>query len=291
MNNDFINISDEHFARMMSATPEESHPGSGIWIHRAPECELVGYYGGDESHALSAWTSTRREIDEQRRERIPRLLSMLAMEGHHTPFEKSMLHFVVRTDIATHIHLLKHRIGVSINAESARYKRFREHHLYQPVDLESPDSFVIATAVAHSEYMHQISNWDELCKDGRRRTKERSRLCLPYATMIRADVSFNFRSFMHFMNLRRDKHAQVEVCFLADMMLRSVSDVGDFSASLEAFGMPSRADLAAWKGCGSVMPDSQMVCIGGTLCQLGATPDLDAPVETCDSCGGTGRGE
>jgi thymidylate synthase ThyX len=75
--------------------------------------ELVGHYGGDETHALSAWTSTSRELTDEKRERIPILLARLARDGHHTPFEKSALHFLVTTDIATHIHLLKHRIGVS----------------------------------------------------------------------------------------------------------------------------------------------------------------------------------
>jgi len=79
--------------------------------------ELVGVYGTDETHALSAWTSTSRELTEKKRGRIGNLLSMLAKEGHHTPFEKSSLHFLVKSDIASHIHLLKHRIGVSINGE------------------------------------------------------------------------------------------------------------------------------------------------------------------------------
>ena len=82
--------------------------------------ELVGYYGGDESHALSAWTSTSRDLTQEKKDRMDKLLFMLASEGHHTPFEKSSLHFLVSTDIASHIHILKHRIGVSVNAESAR---------------------------------------------------------------------------------------------------------------------------------------------------------------------------
>jgi hypothetical protein len=82
--------------------------------------ELIGTYGGDESHAMSAWTSTSRDIDavdpktgKTKRERIQPLLTMLATNGHHTPFEKSTLHFLCTTDIASHIHLLKHRVGTS----------------------------------------------------------------------------------------------------------------------------------------------------------------------------------
>ena len=56
--------------------------------------EIIGYYGSDESHALSAWTSTSRELTDDKKSRMGKLISMLASEGHHTPFEKSALHFL-----------------------------------------------------------------------------------------------------------------------------------------------------------------------------------------------------
>jgi thymidylate synthase ThyX len=98
------------------------------------QVELLGHYGDDQIHACSAWTSTSRELTEEKIKRIPKLLKMLASEGHHTPFEKSSLHFLVTVDQATHIHLLKHRIGVSINGESARYKELKEDKTYIPPD-------------------------------------------------------------------------------------------------------------------------------------------------------------
>ena len=89
------------------------------------EVELIGYYGSDETHALSAWTSTSRDLTDDKRGRMGGLLNMLAEAGHHTPFEKSSIHFLVTTDIASHIHILKHRVAVSVNAESARYKELK----------------------------------------------------------------------------------------------------------------------------------------------------------------------
>jgi hypothetical protein len=44
--------------------------------------ELVGWYGSDEVHALSAWTSTSRDLTEEKHGRIPALLKMLAENGH-----------------------------------------------------------------------------------------------------------------------------------------------------------------------------------------------------------------
>jgi len=81
--------------------------------------ELLGWYGGDEAIACSAWTSTNRDLTPEKRERIPSLLKQLWSAEpvpHGSPFEKGIVHFLVDTDIASHIHLLKHRIS-SINAE------------------------------------------------------------------------------------------------------------------------------------------------------------------------------
>ena len=101
--------------------------------------ELIGFYGGDEAHALSAWTSTSRDLTDDKKNRVPSLLKMLAENGHETPFEKSSLSFLVTTDIATHIQLLKHRIGCSINAESARYKELKDDKYYVPRDWSNEE--------------------------------------------------------------------------------------------------------------------------------------------------------
>ena len=95
--------------------------------------ELLGHYGSDEVIACSAWTSTSRNLTDKKRARIPSLIEMLWVNGHETPFEKGVVHFIVDTDIASHIHLLKHRIS-SLNAESARYKELKEDKYYIPED-------------------------------------------------------------------------------------------------------------------------------------------------------------
>src|SRR5260221_14181025 len=104
--------------------------------------ELLGWYGGDKINACSAWTSTNRDLTEDKINRISKLLKMLADNGHETPFEKSMVHFLVNTDIASHIHLLKHRVS-SLNAESARYKELKEDKYYLPEDWSNIKSTIV----------------------------------------------------------------------------------------------------------------------------------------------------
>ena len=206
--------------------------------------ELIGYYGSDEIHALSAWTSTSRNITEEKRNRIPQLLKMLAENSHETPFEKSTLHFLVTTEIATHAQLLKHRIGVSINAESARYKELKEDKYYVPVDwpIEEKERYIEHLEASLQKYH---STLERLVQGGmsRKRAKESARFYLPYGNQITADVMFNFRSFVHFLRLRYSEHAQVEIKDVAKQMLDLIVETGAFPATLDAFGLTKEGQL------------------------------------------------
>jgi thymidylate synthase (FAD) len=200
--------------------------------------ELIGYYGSDETHALSAWTSTARDLTEEKINRIPKLLKMLAENSHETPFEKSSLHFLVTSDISSHIHLLKHRVGVSINAESARYKELKDDKYYVPVDWPEDEK---QQYIQHLETSLQKyhSALDRLVAGGmsRKRAKESARLYLPYGNQLTADVMFNFRSFHHFLKLRYSEHAQLEIRNIAHDMLKLVQETRTFNHTLEAFGL------------------------------------------------------
>ena len=201
--------------------------------------ELVGWYGGDEAHAMSAWTSTSRDLNQEKRARIPALLKMLAENGHETPFEKSSLHFLVTVDTATHIHLLKHRIGVSINAESARYKELKDDKYLVPRDwsLEEQAKYI---AFMEDALMRYHDTLERLVAGGmnRKRAKESARFYLPYGNQVTMDLMFNWRSFTHFLGLRMKQDAQLEVRDLAKKMLQLVNDIPDnpFNYTIEAFG-------------------------------------------------------
>jgi len=201
--------------------------------------ELIGYYGGDEAHALSAWTSTSRDLTTDKKNRIPSLLKMLAENGHETPFEKSALSFLVTTDVATHVQLVKHRISVSINAESARYKELKDDKYYLPKDwpLDEQARYI---AFMEDALMRYHDTLERLVVGGmdRKRAKESARFYLPYGNQITADVMFNWRSFNHFLGLRMKPTAQREICWLAEEMLKQVREIpGDpFKHTIQAFG-------------------------------------------------------
>ena len=203
--------------------------------------ELIGYYGGDESHALSAWTSTSRDLDTDKRQRMDKLLSMLAREGHHTPFEKSSLHFLVSTDIASHIHIIKHRVGVSVNAESARYKELKEDNYFLPEDFPKhwKEKLQKHTEDSLKLYHDCIHSLTENYGFDRKRAKESARFFRSYNTQITADVMFNFRSFAHFLGLRNKPNAQKEIREVSQSMLQLVQDIegNPFKLSLQGFNI------------------------------------------------------
>ena len=198
--------------------------------------ELLGYYGNDEVIACSAWTSTSRDLTEDKKARVGKLIDMLWSHGHETPFEKGVVHFLVNTDIASHIHLLKHRI-TSLNAESARYKELKEDKYYIPDDWsdEWARKLSLYTQEGNQLYHECIADLEPVL--GRKRAKESARFFKTYNSQIQADIMFNMRSFANFQNLRNSEHAQVEIRDIAQQMLDLVENIegNPFKLTLEAF--------------------------------------------------------
>ena len=199
--------------------------------------KLLEFAGSDLSHARAAWASTNQEITSDKLGRVPQLLKFLAENEHGTPFEHSMLSFHIQGDIASHIHCLKHRTGVSINTESARYKEMRDDLYYLPEDWPSEweDQTTESMESLHSHYHALLVLMDDKGYT-RGRAKEISRYLLPYAHQLRWVMTFNFRSFMHFQKLRNSEHAQKEIREIAQKMLDLAFGDGRFNHSLAAYG-------------------------------------------------------
>ena len=214
--------------------------------------ELLGHYGSDTVIACSAWTSTSRNLTDEKRARVKSLINMLWINGHETPFEKGVVHFLVDTDIASHIHLLKHRIS-SLNAESARYKELKEDKYYLPEDWEGievsnwndgipmrywTDVLKDYTEMGNGLYHECIKDLEPIL--GRKRAKESARFFKTYNSQIQADIMFNMRSFANFIQLRNSEHAQKEIREIAQQMW-------DLVATIE--GEPFKFTLEAiWNG-------------------------------------------
>jgi len=222
--------------------------------------QLIGHYGSDKIIACSAWTSTSRDLTKEKIKRIPKLIDRLWRDGHHTPFEKGDVHFLVNSDIASHIHKLKHRMS-SLNAESARYKELQEDKYYVPKDWVTVECD-IDYRMDYGQFQIK-STWDEALSAytklgnllyhkcladlepvlGRKRAKESARFFKTYNSQIQSDVKFNMRSFANFLSLRRSEHAQKEIREIADNMLELVSNIKR---------NPFKATISAWRKYGVI---------------------------------------
>jgi len=225
--------------------------------------ELLGYYGSDETIACSAWTSTSRDLTDDKRSRVGKLINMLWRDGHETPFEKCVVHFLVDTEIASHIHLLKHRIS-SLNAESARYKELKEDKYFLPEDwgdvkLSKDAEIVVNLPHVDALFATEGDKWSDILKDytelgnklyhqcvedltsalGRKRAKESARFFKTYNSQIQADIMFNMRSFANFIKLRNSEHAQLEIREIAQQMWDLVEGIDGqpFKHTLEAISV------------------------------------------------------
>lgn len=226
---------------------------------------LIDTAGGDKSHCLSAWCSTFEdlgltlpdkvenridymfsEIVKTKKKTPQELLNMLFDNVHGTPFEKSYIHYQIETDISSHIHLLKHRVAVSVNSASARYKRFKNYKVHLPDDWPDEEKekhqqfFVTCVENYERSFKSLLKHYEEsgmVRSDAIKRAKETARYYLPYSNKIVCDVSFNWRSFYHFLGLRYSVHSQKEIRDIAEKCLREIVDLrfDDFKYTLRAY--------------------------------------------------------
>jgi thymidylate synthase (FAD) len=139
--------------------------------------------------------------------------------------------------------LLKHRVGVSINGESARYKELKEDKTYLPEDWkglgDESDTWLSRlqdyTNEGNRLYHKALEELTPIL--GRKRAKESARFFKTFNSQITMDVMFNWRSFAHFLKLRNSEHAQKEVRELAQQMLQLVKDIpgNPFEKTIKAF--------------------------------------------------------
>lgn len=205
---------------------------------QAQPVELISIFGNDTTVAEAAWYSTAKEVTEARLARVPEMVKMLAESRHSVPFEHNLITFRITSDIATHIHVLKHRIGMSLSSQSQRYMELKQDSYY------TPDDWPASMKQEYLDHMHrcfalyhQAIRGYEAEGMSRNRAKEAARFVLPYATQIRYRLTCNLLSFVHFQKLRNSEHAQIEIRLVAEEMLRLVKETGNFKHSLEAWGL------------------------------------------------------
>ena len=161
------------------------------------------------------------------------LLRYLVQHKHWSPFEHGHATFEIETSKAIGIQLIRHR-SFSFQEFSQRYQDVnRLESMFEPIELRAQceDNRQSSTEVidpklpiignegifaseaidGHLEMAHRLYN--RLLEAGVAR--EQARMVLPLATKTKIHMTGSIRSWVHFLELRDDDHAQKEIQLIA----------------------------------------------------------------------------
>ena len=182
---------------------------------------LVQEMGGDHMVVASARVSTSGEAAlafcEEPTEANYGLIRYLMQHRHGTPFEHSALTFFVHAPQFVWWEWVRHRVGMSYNLESSRYKKLepvfwvprRERRMaptsdhkparpsFQEVSAEQYDGLITEF---EKTFLQAWDSYEMLLHEGI--ASEVARAVLPSAVYFSGWVTCNPRSLMHFLSLR-----------------------------------------------------------------------------------------
>lgn len=176
------------------------------------------------SHAGSILGDKLKEDDQK-------VLEFLMRNRHGTPFEQNYFQFHVRAPIFVFREWHRHRIGISINEESARYVELAPdfylpdddhcrkqvgkpgHYSYEPMDHETAEDVRQNLQYSYSE---SFAMYKMLMQWGV--AKEIARAALPVGIYSQMRWTCNARSLMAFLSLRNAPKAQQEIKDYAQAM-------------------------------------------------------------------------
>lgn len=184
-----------------------------------------------ESHIVEiARVSSSRK---NKKDKPEGLLSYLVRHKHWSPFEHGHATFEIETSKAIGIQLIRHR-SFSFQEFSQRYQDVNHlGNIFEPIELRAQceDNRQSSTEVidpridfgnyrslhaeqaikTHLEKTHELYN--KLLEAGVAR--EQARMVLPLATTTKIHMTGSIRSWIHFLELRDDEHAQKEIQLIA----------------------------------------------------------------------------
>ena len=202
--------------------------------------ELINKTPDAEMHIVEvARVSSSRK---NKKDKPEGLLNYLIKHKHWSPFEHSYVTFEIETSKAIGIQLIRHR-SFAFQEFSQRYQDVNQMiDIYEPIELRAQcddnrqssmdiinpnvkyldlDNVPASDAVeAYLKLGHELYN--DLLKEGVAR--ETARMILPLATKTKIHMSGSIRSWIHFLELRDDEHAQKEIRLVAQEIKKQFAD-------------------------------------------------------------------
>ena len=161
------------------------------------------------------------------------LLNYLIKHKHWSPFEHGTVTFEIETSKAIGIQLIRHR-SFSFQEFSQRYQDVNKlEGMFEPIELRAQceDNRQSSTEVINPKFdimgvvsypaSEAIEKHFDSCQTLYTRlldagvAREQARMVLPLATRTKIHMTGSIRSWIHFLELRDDEHAQKEIQLVA----------------------------------------------------------------------------
>jgi len=183
-----------------------------------------------ESHIVEiARVSSSRK---NKKDKPEGLLSYLVHHKHWSPFEHGHATFEIETSKAIGIQLIRHR-SFSFQEFSQRYQDVNYlGNMFEPIELRAqcednrqsstevidPDvhiggGYIKLSSLINDHLGQSRRLYNQLLNNGVAR--EQARMILPLATTTKIHMTGSIRSWIHFLELRDDEHAQKEIQLIA----------------------------------------------------------------------------
>jgi len=201
--------------------------------------ELINKTPDAEMHIVEVARVSSSRTDKK--DKPEGLLSYLVRHKHWSPFEHSYATFEIETSKAIGIQLIRHR-SFTFQEFSQRYQDVNHlGDIFEAVELRSqakdnrqssvdvidprisfkyPNITAAAAINSHLKDVHEL--YDKLLNAGVAR--ETARMILPLCTKTKIHMTGSLRSWIHFLELRDDPHAQKEIQEIAKEVKRQFAD-------------------------------------------------------------------
>ena len=197
--------------------------------------QLVDVMGSPLSVVNSARVSMGKQADDMS-EADWRLIDYLWSHEHTSPFRHVQFQFHVKAPVFVLRQWMKHQVGCAWNEISGRYVQF-EHEAWSPdawraqadkikqgsAGPMAEDDALRAQMIYDRAIEASFKAYEELLSAGV--CKEQARACLPLSLMSECYWSCSLHALIHFLKLRLDHHAQLEIRCFAEAVRESVSAV------------------------------------------------------------------
>jgi len=173
-----------------------------------------------------------------------KLLFYLFKNQHTSPFEACNITFNIKMPIFCMRQFVRHRT-FRLNEWSGRYSELADE-FYTPIVwrvqdtknkqgslasgslVDSPEWHDENSGIAQSVFSYAYTEYQHLLDRGV--AKELARIVLPVSLFTEIYVNTDVRNLIHFLNLRQDPHAQLEMREMADAMSVVFQDLFPWSA-------------------------------------------------------------